>query len=155
MPPLTDHLLSSAGTCLTTLPRKILLQEFPSRELFLQVWLLCVLVGIARGSTALRLAIAGGCAVLSILALEGRLWRPQLFRLGLVSALVFVFTALLAGKAPCLAGLSMSALLFSSVPSLAVSVPSLDTVLQSSTLLALVQTKEPHMDRWSDEDQSN
>ena len=65
------------------------------------MWLLCVLVGIARGSTALRLAIAGGCALLSIVALEGRLWRPQLFRLGLVSALVFVFTALLAGKLPC------------------------------------------------------
>ena len=60
-----------------------------------------MLVGIARGSTALRLAIAGGCALLSIIALEGRLWRPQLFRLGLVSALVFVFTALLAGKLPC------------------------------------------------------
>eukprot|EP00891_Asterochloris_glomerata_P003490 jgi/Astpho2/3490/e_gw1.00056.17.1_t len=65
-----------------------------------EVWLLCVLVGIARGSTVLRLAIAGGCALLSIVALEGRLWRPQLFRLGLVSALVFAGAVLLCYGVP-------------------------------------------------------
>ena len=108
------------------------------------MWLLCVLVGIARGSTALRLAIAASCALVSIVALEGRLWRPQLFRLGLVSALVFVFTALLAGKLLYPAQAVLSALLSSTVPSLAVSVPCPDTLLQRSRLLALVQMKEPH-----------
>ena len=101
-----------------------------------------MLVGIARGSTALRLAIAAGCALVSIIALEGRLWRPQLFRLGLVSALVFVFTALLAGKLPYPAQAVL--VLSARVPSLAVSVPSPDTLLQRSRLLALVQMKEPH-----------
>ena len=65
--------------------------------LFLQVWLLALLVYMARASAVMRLSIAAGCALLTAIALPPRLWKPQLRRLGLLALLLFVFTAIGSG----------------------------------------------------------
>ncbi|KAL0050131.1 hypothetical protein WJX82_004900 [Trebouxia sp. C0006] len=59
-----------------------------------EIWLLALLVYMARASAVMRLSIAAGCALLTAIALPPRLWKPQLRRLGLLALLLFVFTAI-------------------------------------------------------------
>ncbi|DBA85437.1 TPA: hypothetical protein ACH3X2_006113 [Trebouxia sp. C0005] len=59
-----------------------------------EIWLLALLVYMARASAVMRLSIAAGCALLTAVALPPRLWKPQLRRLGLLGLLLFVFTAI-------------------------------------------------------------
>ena len=61
-----------------------------------QAWLVVLLVITARSQAPY--VIAGGIALLSVLALPPRLWRPQLKRLGLLALLLFVTTAIFAGQ---------------------------------------------------------
>lgn len=63
-----------------------------------QAWLVVLLVLTARSHAPW--AIAGGVALLTILALPPRLWTPQLKRLGLLALLIFVTTAVFAGGLP-------------------------------------------------------
>ena len=44
------------------------------------------------------LAIAGGVTLVTVLALPRRLWKAQLMRLGMLSAFLFISTAIFAGK---------------------------------------------------------
>lgn len=69
--------------------------------LFLQIWLLALLVYMARASAVMRLSIAAGCALLTAVALPPRLWKPQLRRLGLLGLLLFVFTTIGSGWRLC------------------------------------------------------
>ena len=62
-----------------------------------QLWLVALIGMMARASPTARLAIALGVAALSALALPSNLWRPQLKRLGLLAAFIFVATAIGAG----------------------------------------------------------
>lgn len=65
--------------------------------LLLQLWLVALIGMMARASPSARLAIALGVAALSAVALPSNLWRPQLKRLGLLAAFIFVATAIGAG----------------------------------------------------------
>lgn len=62
-----------------------------------QIWLLVLLLYMARASAVMRLAIGAACAVLTVAALPARLWRPQLRRLGLLALFLFVFSAIGSG----------------------------------------------------------
>jgi len=62
-----------------------------------QIWLLVLLLLLARASVSMRAALAGATAALSAAALPPGLWRPQLRRLVGLSALIFVLTAIGAG----------------------------------------------------------
>ena len=64
----------------------------------MQLWLMALIGMMARCSPASRLIIALSIAVLTALALPQKLWRPQLKRLGTLALLIFVFTAIGAGK---------------------------------------------------------
>ena len=68
--------------------------------MLLQLWLVALIGMMARASPPARLAIALGVAALSALALPSNLWRPQLKRLGLLAAFIFVATAIGAGALP-------------------------------------------------------
>lgn len=59
-----------------------------------EIWILAVVVFMARASAVMRLGIATGCALLTAAALPSRLWKPQLRRLGLLALLLFVLTAI-------------------------------------------------------------
>ena len=63
----------------------------------MQLWLVALIGMMARASPPARLAIALGVAALSAIALPSNLWRPQLKRLGLLAAFIFVATAIGAG----------------------------------------------------------
>ncbi|KAK9834986.1 hypothetical protein WJX81_002240 [Elliptochloris bilobata] len=65
-----------------------------------QVWLLLLLLLLARASLGARFALAAATAALSAVALPPGLWRPQLRRLGGLAALLFVFTAIGADGVP-------------------------------------------------------
>ena len=62
----------------------------------LQAWLVVLLVVTARSQAPY--AIAGGIAILSVLALPQRLWTAQLKRLGLLCFFLFITTAIFAGR---------------------------------------------------------
>ena len=68
------------------------------QSLCIQVWLLALLVYMARASAVMRLSIAAGCAVVTAAALPPRLWKAQLGRLALLALLLFVFTAIGSGE---------------------------------------------------------
>ena len=72
----------------------------PEGDVLLQLWLVALIGMMARASPPARLAIALGVAALSALALPSNLWRPQLKRLGLLAAFIFVATAIGAGALP-------------------------------------------------------
>lgn len=63
-----------------------------------QIWLLALLVYMARASAVMRLGIAAGCAIVTAVALPPRLWKAQLRRLGLLALLLFVVTAIGSGQ---------------------------------------------------------
>ncbi len=65
-----------------------------------QAWLLVLLVLMARASATARLSLTMALAAMTAAALPGKLWRPQLRRLGTLGALIFVFTAIGAGTPP-------------------------------------------------------
>ena len=65
----------------------------------MQLWLVVLLVLMARASAAARLALTAGLAGLTAAALPPRLWQPQLKRLGTLAAILFAFTAIAAGMA--------------------------------------------------------
>ena len=67
--------------------------------MLLQLWLVALIGMMARASPTGRLATALAVAALSALALPSNLWRPQLKRLGLLAAFIFVATAIGAGAA--------------------------------------------------------
>ena len=62
----------------------------------MQLWLVVLLVVTARSQSPA--AIAGGVALLTIIALPPRLWKAQLKRLGLLALFLFVTTAIFAGR---------------------------------------------------------
>ena len=66
----------------------------------MQLWLLVLLVLMARASAAARLALSAGLAGLTMAALPARLWRPQLRRLGTLALILFTFTAIGVGVCP-------------------------------------------------------
>lgn len=84
-----------------------------------QVWLLTLLVLVARASTSARALLTLGLAALTAVALPAKLWQPQLERLGKLGLIVFLLTAIGAGKlsflsfllAPCACTLSVIFLL--------------------------------------------
>jgi energy-coupling factor transporter transmembrane protein EcfT len=59
-----------------------------------QIWIMGVLVLMARVSTPMRLTLVGTVALISIAALPYRLWKPQLIRLAGLCAFIFCFAAL-------------------------------------------------------------
>lgn len=62
-----------------------------------QLWLLVLLVLMARASATVRLSLTLGLAAVTAVALPRKLWQPQLRRLGTLGLLIFVFTAIGAG----------------------------------------------------------
>lgn len=58
-----------------------------------QIWIMGVLVLMARVSTPMRITLVGVVAALSITALPYRLWKPQLIRLAGLCAFIFCFAA--------------------------------------------------------------
>ena len=62
-----------------------------------QLWLLALMVVMARASAPARLMLTAGLAGLTAAALPARLWRPQLTRLGTLALVLFTFTAIGAG----------------------------------------------------------
>lgn len=63
----------------------------------LQIWLIVLLVYMARASAVMRLSIGAAVALLTVAALPARLWKPQLKRLGLLALIFFCFTAIGSG----------------------------------------------------------
>ncbi|KAK9909552.1 hypothetical protein WJX75_003996 [Coccomyxa subellipsoidea] len=65
-----------------------------------QLWLLVLLVLMARASATVRLSLTLGLAAVTAVALPRKLWQPQLRRLGTLGLLIFVFTAIGADSVP-------------------------------------------------------
>lgn len=58
-----------------------------------QLWLMTLLVIIARATPLVRSLVAAGIAMITIAALPRRLWQPQLRRLAYIALFVFLVTA--------------------------------------------------------------
>lgn len=84
------------------LPRHLCSSYVPEPKTFLhhasaeakQLWMVGVLLVMARASPAMRVVIVALLALATMAALPRRLWEPQLKRLGGLCAILFVFTAL-------------------------------------------------------------
>lgn len=59
-----------------------------------QLWLVALYVVIARSAPPVRVGIAAGMALVTIINMPARLWKSQLSRLGILCAVIFVFTAI-------------------------------------------------------------
>ncbi|KAL4546761.1 hypothetical protein Ndes2526B_g01959 [Nannochloris sp. 'desiccata'] len=58
-----------------------------------QIWIMGVLILMARVSNPMRITLVGIVTAISIAALPYRLWKPQLLRLAGLCAFIFCFTA--------------------------------------------------------------
>jgi energy-coupling factor transporter transmembrane protein EcfT len=65
-----------------------------------QVWLLALYVAVARSPPAVRVGLAAGVALLTVATQPPRLWRPQLLRLSVICAFIFLGAALGADGVP-------------------------------------------------------
>ncbi|KAG2453352.1 hypothetical protein HYH02_001576 [Chlamydomonas schloesseri] len=65
-----------------------------------QVWLVALYLMIARASPAIRLAISGTVALVTMANFPPRLWQSQLRRLALLCGFIFLSTLLLADSVP-------------------------------------------------------
>jgi general transcription factor 3C polypeptide 2 len=99
---LTSLLSISAAPYSSYIPEPKTLLHHASAEAK-QLWVVAALALMARTSTPMRLLVCSFVAAATIASLPPRLWRPQLLRVGALSALIFVFAAAGAdGVAPLL-----------------------------------------------------